>query len=51
MPIQSSPIYRRRAVKLTDQTEWIWLCKVNKLLGMERETLKKAAVFFAQEVG
>ena len=50
MPIQSSLIYRHRAVKLTDQTELIRLCKVNKLLGMERETLKKAAVFFVNEV-
>ena len=49
MPIQSSLIYRRRAVKLTDQTELIRLCKVNKLFGMvERETLNKDGSFLCE---
>jgi transposase len=35
---------------LKDQTELIQLRKENNQLRMEREILKKAAVFFAKEV-
>ena len=37
-------------INLTDQTELIRLRQENEKLRMEREILKKAAVFFAKEV-
>lgn len=41
---------KKSVVNLTDQTELMRLRKENEQLRMEREILKKAAVFFAQEV-
>lgn len=41
---------KKAVLNLTDQTELIRLRKENEQLRMEREILKKAAVFFAKEV-
>ncbi len=41
---------KKSVLNLTDQTELIRLRKENEQLPMEREILKKAAVFFAKEV-
>jgi transposase len=41
---------KKSVLNLTDQTELIRLRKENEQLRMEREILKKAAVFFAKEV-
>ena len=41
---------KKSVLNLADQTELIRLRKENEQLRMEREILKKAAVFFAKEV-
>ena len=41
---------KESVLNLTDQTELLRLRKENDQLRMEREILKKAAVFFAKEV-
>ncbi len=41
---------KKTALSLTDQTELIRLRRENEQLHMEREILKKAAVFFAKEI-
>jgi transposase len=41
---------KKAALSLTDQTELIRLRRENEQLRMEREILKKAAVFFAKEI-
>lgn len=38
-------------LNLTDQTELVRLRRENEQLRMEREIIKKAAVFFAKEIG
>lgn len=43
-------VEKKLVLNLTDQTELIRLRKENEQLRMEREILKKAAVFFAKEV-
>jgi transposase len=40
---------KKPSLSLTDQDELIRLRKENEQLRMEREILKKAAVFFAKE--
>ncbi len=42
---------KKAALSLMDQTELIRLRRENEELRMEREILKKAAVFFAKEIG
>jgi transposase len=46
----SSSAEKKSVLNLTDQSELIRLRKENEQLRMEREILKKAAVFFAKEV-
>jgi transposase len=46
----TSPSGKKTALSLTDQTELIRLRRENEQLHMEREILKKAAVFFAKEI-
>ena len=41
---------KKAALSLTDQTELIRLRRENEQLRMEREIIKKAAVFFAKEI-
>ena len=41
---------KKTALSLTDQTELIRLRRENEQLRMEREIIKKAAVFFAKEI-
>ncbi len=48
-PAIESDIKKSR-LNLSDQTELIRLRKENEALRMEREILKKAAVFFAKEI-
>jgi transposase len=48
-PAQSSPA-KKAVLNLTDQAELTRLRRENEQLRMEREILKKAAVFFAKEV-
>jgi len=42
---------KKTAISLADKTELIRLRRENEQLRMEREILKKAAVFFAKEIG
>ena len=46
----SASAEKKSVLNLTDQSELIRLRKENEQLRMEREILKKAAVFFAKEV-
>ena len=46
----NSSTKQNSSLKLSDQSELIRLRKENEELRMEREILKKAAVFFAKEV-
>ena len=46
----SGSVEKKSVLNLTDQAELIRLRKENEQLRMEREILKKAAVFFAKEV-
>ena len=48
-PEPSSPA-KKTILNLTDQAELTRLRRENEQLRMEREILKKAAVFFAKEV-
>jgi transposase len=48
--LASSLAEKKSVLNLTDQTELIRLRKENERLRMEREILRKAAVFFAKEV-
>lgn len=41
---------KKTTLSLTDQTELIRLRRENEQLRMEREIIKKAAVFFAKEI-
>jgi len=41
---------KKPVLSLTDQTKPIQLCQYNKQLRMEREIIKKTAVFFAKEI-
>ena len=49
-PATSVSAEKKSVLNLTDQTELLRLRKENEQLRMEREILKKAAVFFAKEV-
>ena len=49
-PATSVSAEMKSILNLTDQTELLRLRKENEQLRMEREILKKAAVFFAKEV-
>jgi transposase len=49
-PAASVSAEKKSVLNLTDQTELLRLRKENEQLRMEREILKKAAVFFAKEV-
>ena len=49
-PATSVSAEKKAVLNLTDQTELLRLRKENEQLRMEREILKKAAVFFAKEV-
>jgi len=48
-PVRSSS-EKKTILNLTDQTELIRLRRENEQLRMEREIIKKAAVFFAREI-
>ena len=45
------PPGRKATLSLSDQSELMRLCRENEQLRMEREIIKKAAVFFAKEIG
>ena len=45
-----SSLEKKTILNLTDQTELIRLRRENEQLRMEREIIKKAAVFFAREI-
>jgi transposase len=49
-PAGSEPTAKETGLSLSDHDELIRLRKENERLKMEREILKKAAVFFAKEV-
>lgn len=49
-PIGVSP-GRKATSSLSDQSELMRLRRENEQLRMEREIIKKAAVFFAKEIG
>ena len=49
-PVAASPS-KKTALSLEDKTELIRLRRENEQLRMEREIIKKAAVFFAKEFG
>jgi len=48
-PSANESVMKKPSLSLTDQDELIRLRKENEQLRMEREILKKAAVFFAKE--
>ncbi|SDX07106.1 transposase [Nitrosomonas communis] len=48
-PSGTEPIAKKLGLSLTDQSELLRLRKENEQLRMEREILKKAALFFAKE--
>jgi transposase len=48
-PLSPDSVTRKVAINLADYDELVRLRKENEQLRMEREILKKAAVFFAKE--